>query len=90
MIGGCGESLAYNTTGNAGMATGGMGDVLTGICAAFLGQKLRPYDAARLAAFLHGRAADRALLRGGQSEESLLPTDLFNHLGAVFKELRAG
>lgn len=90
LIGERGKPLAYNTTGNAGMATGGMGDVLTGICAALLGQKLGPYDAARLAAFLHGRAADRALLHGGQSQESLLPTDLFEHLGPVFKELRAG
>ena len=82
-----GRPLAYNTTGNAGMATGGMGDVLTGICAALLGQRLSPWDAARFAAWLHGRAADLALLRGA-SEESLLPTDLFDQLGAGFNEMR--
>ena len=90
LIGERGRPLAYNTTGNAGMATGGMGDVLTGICAAFLGQKLSPFDAARLAAWFHGRAADRAVLRGHASEQSLLPTDLFGNFGPVFTELRAG
>ena len=90
LIGERGRPLAYNTTGNAGMATGGMGDVLTGICAAFLGQKLSTFDAARLAAWLHGRAADRAILRGHESEQSLLPTDLFAHFGPVFTELRSG
>lgn len=90
LIGERGRPLAYNTTGNAGMATGGMGDVLTGICAAFLGQKLSAFDAARLASWLHGRVADRAMLRGHESEQSLLPTDLFAHFGPVFTELRAG
>ena len=83
-----GRPPAYNSTGNAGMATGGMGDLLTGICAAMLGQKLGPWDAARLAAWVHGRAADMAR-QAGQSQESLLPTDLFPRLGAGFDELRA-
>ncbi len=83
-----GRPPAYNSTGNAGMATGGMGDLLTGICAAMLGQKLSPWDAARLASWLHGRAADLAR-QDGQSQESLLPTDLFPRLGAGFEELRA-
>ena len=82
-----GRPLAYNTTGNAGMATGGMGDLLTGICAALLGQNLDTWDAARLAVWLHGRAADLAL-QSGESQESLLPTDLFSRLGAGFAELR--
>ena len=90
LVGEAGRPLAYNTTGNAGMATGGMGDVLTGICAAFLGQKLSGYDAARLASWLHGCAADRAIHRGGQSQESLLPTDLFAQFGPVFMQWRAG
>ena len=90
LVGERGKPPAYNTTGNAGMATGGMGDVLTGICAALLGQKLSCYDAARLGAWLHGRAADRAVTRTGQSQESLLPTDLLENLGFVFTELRAG
>ena len=70
------------------MATGGMGDVLTGICAALVRQKLSTWDAARLAVWVHGRAADLALART-ESEESLLPTDLFRCLGAAFKEVRS-
>jgi NAD(P)H-hydrate epimerase len=80
--------IAYNTTGNPGMATGGMGDVLTGVCAGLLGQKLVPYDAARLGAWMCGRAAEIAVLNAGQSEESLLPDDVVNHLGAAFNDLR--
>jgi NAD(P)H-hydrate epimerase len=82
-----GRPLSYNTTGNPGMATGGMGDVLTGVCAGLLGQSLSPYDAARLAAWLCGRAAEIAIFNGNQTEQSLLPRDVLNHLGDAFKEL---
>jgi NAD(P)H-hydrate epimerase len=82
-----GRPLSYNTTGNPGMATGGMGDVLTGVCAALLGQGLSPYDAARVGAWLCGRAAEIAVFNGNQSEQSLLPRDVLDHLGDVFKEL---
>ena len=81
--------LSYNTTGNPGMATGGMGDVLTGVCAALIGQKLSPYDAARLGAWLCGRAAEIAIFNGDCSEESLLPRDVLDHLGAAFNDLRS-
>ena len=79
--------LSYNTTGNPGMATGGMGDVLTGVCAGLLGQGLSPYDAGRVGAWLCGRAAEIAIFNGDQSEESLLPRDVLDHLGEAFKEL---
>jgi len=82
-----GRPLSYNTSGNPGMATGGMGDVLTGVCAALLGQGLSPYDAARVGAWLCGRAAEIAIFNGNQSEESLLPRDVLDHLGDAFKEL---
>jgi NAD(P)H-hydrate epimerase len=80
--------LSYNTTGNPGMATGGMGDVLTGVCAALIAQKLSCYDAARLGAWLCGRAAEISIFNGKASEQSLLPTDVLHHLGAAFNELR--
>jgi ADP-dependent NAD(P)H-hydrate dehydratase / NAD(P)H-hydrate epimerase len=79
--------LSYNTTGNPGMATGGMGDVLTGVCAGLAGQGLSLYDAARLGAWLCGRAAEIAIFCEGQSEQSLLPRDVLDHLGDAFNEL---
>ena len=85
-----GRPLSYNTTGNPGMATGGMGDVLTGVCAALLGAKLLPNDAARLGAWLCGRAAELAIFNGRASEESLLPRDVLDHLGGAFRDLRSG
>jgi len=81
--------LSYNTTGNPGMATGGMGDILTGVCAGLVGQGLSLYDAARLGAWVCGRAAEIAIFNDGQSEQSLLPCDVLNHLGDAFNELRS-
>ena len=81
------RATSYNTTGNPGMATGGMGDVLTGVCAALVAQKLTPYDAARLGAWVCGRAAEIAIFNAGASEQSLLPTDLLAQLGRAFTEL---
>jgi NAD(P)H-hydrate epimerase len=82
-----GRPLSYNTTGDPGMATGGMGDVLTGVCAGLLGQGLSLYDAARVGAWLCGRAAEIAIFNGNQSEQSLLPRDVLDHLGNAFEEL---
>ncbi len=79
--------LSYNTTGTPGMATGGMGDVLTGVCAALLGQNLSPFEAARLGAWVCGRAAEIAIFQGNASEETLLPSDLLRHLGPAFREI---
>ena len=79
--------LSYNTTGNPGMATGGMGDVLTGVCAGLVGQGLSLYNAARVGAWLCGRAAEIAIFNNGQSEQSLLARDILDHLGDAFDEL---
>lgn len=83
-----GQPISYNTTGNPGMATGGMGDVLTGVCAALIGQKLPPYDAARAGAWACGRAAELAIFNGTANEQSLLPSDVLAHLGRAFRELQ--
>ncbi len=80
--------VSYNTTGHPGMATGGMGDILTGVCAALAGQGLPLYDAARLGAWVCGRAAEIALCHGGQSEESLCASDLPRFFGQAFRGLR--
>lgn len=56
---------AVNETGNAGMAAGGMGDVLTGLLAALMGQGMPPFEAARLAVFVHGAAGDLLARRVG-------------------------
>ena len=81
------KPLSYNSTGNPGMATGGMGDILTGVCAGLVGQGLSLYDAARLGAWACGRAAEISIFRGQASEESLLPRDVLNYLGEGFNEL---
>ena len=82
-----GEPLAYNSTGNPGLAVGGSGDTLTGILTALLAQGLKPYDAARVAVWLHGCAADFALRVRG-CEEGLLPTDVSENLSRAITALR--
>jgi ADP-dependent NAD(P)H-hydrate dehydratase len=73
-----GRRLYRNTTGNPGMATGGTGDVLTGLIAALLGQKLDPFAAAQLGVYLHGLAGDIA--RDELDEVSLIASDLLDYL----------
>jgi len=80
-----GESLHFNRTGNPGMATGGTGDVLTGIVVARLAAGLAPLDAAVQSAHLHGRAGDLAAAAAG--ERSMVATDLVASLAVAFSEL---
>lgn len=70
--------LAIADVGNAGMASGGMGDVLSGIIASLAGQKLPPYDAACAGCVAHGAAADAVAARYGT--RGMLATDLFSVL----------
>lgn len=78
--------LAYNTTGTPGMATGGQGDVLTGLLVALLARGFPLLEAAKLGAWLAGRASEIALQE--ESEESLSATATARHLGAAFNDLR--
>ena len=76
---------AINPTGNPGMATGGTGDVLTGIIAALLAQNLEPFAAAQLGVYLHGLAGDLAAESLG--EVSLIASDLLQFLPQAFQRL---
>jgi NAD(P)H-hydrate epimerase len=79
-----GRREAVNPTGNPGMATAGAGDVLTGVIAGLLGQGCSTWDAARLGAYLHGRAGDLAAQQFGQV--SMIASDLLQFLPAAFRE----
>jgi len=75
----------FNSTGNPGMATGGSGDVLTGIILGLMAQGYESLESCLLAVWLHGKAGDLAL--NDQSYESLIASDITNHLGSAFKIL---
>lgn len=75
----------HNATGNPGMATAGTGDVLTGVTAALVAQRLPPFDAARLAAWVHGRAGDVAAAEFGRV--SMTASDLLSRLHVAFREV---
>jgi NAD(P)H-hydrate epimerase len=81
-----GKQSFENTTGNSGLAKGGSGDALTGIITAFLAQGYEPINAAVLAVYIHGLAADITLET--QSEESMLITDVIENLGKAFKKIQ--
>ncbi len=74
---------AHNTTGNPGMATGGAGDVLTGLICAIACQGLAAFPAARLGVYLHGLAGDLAAAELGQV--SLIASDLIRFLSVAFQ-----
>ncbi|TVQ70781.1 MAG: NAD(P)H-hydrate dehydratase [Oceanospirillales bacterium] len=76
-----GDVIHLCSDGNPGMASGGMGDVLSGIIGALMAQGLKPVDAARLGVFAHAQAAD--LCAASQGERGLLATDLITKLPRV-------
>jgi ADP-dependent NAD(P)H-hydrate dehydratase len=82
-----GNRMAINTTGNSGMATGGSGDVLTGLITALLGQKLEPFSAAQLGVYLHGLAGD--LAAADLSQPGLIASDLPRYITLAWKRMGA-
>ncbi|MBN2586548.1 MAG: NAD(P)H-hydrate dehydratase [Candidatus Fermentibacteraceae bacterium] len=70
-------------TGNSGMATGGSGDILTGIVTSLMAQGLEPFEAGVLGAFVHGLAGDMAI--ENSSERSLIASDIAGWLGRAFR-----
>lgn len=77
--------LALNSSGNPAMASGGMGDVLTGMIAGFLGQGYEPFHAACLGVYVHGAAADCAT--GGMTSRGLLASDVVARVPEVIGRL---
>jgi ADP-dependent NAD(P)H-hydrate dehydratase len=80
-----GRRVAINSTGNSGMATGGTGDVLTGLIAALLAQGMEPFEAAQMGAHLHGLAGD--LAAKSVSKPGLIASDLPRWLGEAWRKL---
>jgi NAD(P)H-hydrate epimerase len=78
-----GRRVYRNTTGNPGMATGGTGDVLTGMIAALMGQSQPAFEAAQLGAYIHGVAGD--LARDDIGEVSLIASDLLDYIPRAFR-----
>jgi len=76
----------FNSTGNPGMATGGSGDVLTGIITGLLAQSYSPFEAAVIGVYLHGLAGDLAAQEMG--EEALTAGDLPSFFGKAFLSIR--
>ena len=83
-----GQKVYINKTGNAGMATAGSGDVLTGVITALIGQGLSNLDAAVLGVYIHGLAGDIAAKKTGQV--SLMTTDIIESLPEAFLKDKYG
>lgn len=78
--------VSVNPTGSPALATAGTGDALTGLLVALLAQGLAPYDAARVAAWVHGAAGD--LAEGTRGPLGVIASDVVDHLPKAFESLR--
>ncbi|MFD0765976.1 NAD(P)H-hydrate dehydratase [Mucilaginibacter lutimaris] len=81
------EKLYFNSTGNAAMATGGMGDVLTGIITSLLAQKYSPLDACILGVYIHGKAGDELAMPNRLNV--VLPTNIISRLPVTMAKFKA-
>ncbi|MEW5894779.1 MAG: NAD(P)H-hydrate dehydratase [Candidatus Omnitrophota bacterium] len=81
------DNIYVNKTGNAGMATAGSGDVLTGMISAFIAQGLPPFEAAKLGVYLHGMAGDIAAQSAGKT--SLIATDIIENIPKALKKAKS-
>lgn len=81
-----GNDVIINTTGNSAMASGGMGDCLTGIIASFAGQGVDPFEAAYLSAYVHGYCGDKL----AEERFCLSASDIIEELPFAIKELKNG
>ncbi len=75
-------NVYFNSTGNPGMATGGSGDVLTGVITSLLGQGYDPISASSIGAYIHGLAGDLASAKNGFN--ALTATDIISYIGDAF------
>lgn len=79
-----GEKTYINESGNSGMATGGSGDVLTGVICGLLAQGMQPFEGAAVGVYLHGLAGDAARVKKGAY--AVLASDIADGVGAVLRE----
>jgi NAD(P)H-hydrate epimerase len=80
--------IFLNPTGNPGMASGGAGDVLTGMVGAFLGRGMDPLQALQAGVYLHGLAGD--LARDDKGEEGLIAGDILEAIPAAIRRVQGG
>ncbi|PZR15582.1 MAG: bifunctional ADP-dependent NAD(P)H-hydrate dehydratase/NAD(P)H-hydrate epimerase, partial [Flavobacterium psychrophilum] len=79
------DKVYVNSTGNAGLATGGSGDVLTGIITGLLAQGYKPVDAAIFGVYLHGLSADIGVKE--TSMQSFIASDILKYMGKAYLEI---
>ena len=79
-----GYNTFINSSGSSALAKGGSGDVLTGIIAALIAQKMKPFDAAALGVYIHGLAGDAAAEVLG--EYSMMASDIIDHISEIMKD----
>ena len=81
------EGKVYiNSSGNPGMATAGSGDILTGVISGLIAQGYSPDTSVWMGVYIHGLAGDLAVVK--QGEQSLIASDIINHLGPAILDIK--